>query len=473
LRDALGEAGYTADAVGSARRLHRFLPPDQEPWVTHGGSDGWRLRSLVRLLALGQPLSLGEARRALAPAVPEDLGAAGLLALRGEEVLANHCLLVQDGLLLAGDWLDRGDRAIVHAFTNPSVTLAQMIPRVSARSMLDLGTGSGVLALRGAAQSDRVTGVDINPRALMFARFNAGLNGVGNAEFLEGSWFSPVAGRRFDLIVGNTPYVLSPDQEFTYRDSDIPATTLLERLCRDAAAHLEPGGLGILHASWPHASDASEDDWSAVPAAWVQGTGCDAVIVRRQALDALDHAVTWNTPPVRFLDPQALRETVARWVGYCGEIGAEQISFGSIVLRRRESGEPWLSVLDAPGAPGERASEQLAGVLRGQDRSRSTDDRALLATCFSLPAGVDVSQRFSRRAAGFVARPAMVSLDGGLGVRAAIDPDALDAVFACDGTRPLGEIVEALAARRGLALAPLADIVAGAARELLAHGLLV
>ena len=96
-----------------------------------------------------------------------------------------------------------------------------------------------------------------------------------------------------------------------------------------------------------------------------------------------------------------------------------------------------------------------------------------MATRFSLPAGIDVSQRFRRRTTGFVARPAMVSLDGGLGIRAAIDPDALDALFACDGTRTLGEIVERLAARRGLPLAPLSDIVTGAARELLAHGLLV
>ncbi len=168
----------------------------------------------------------------------------------------------------------------------------------------------------------------------------------------------------------------------------------------------------------------------------------------------------------------SLRETVARWVGSCEEIGAEQVNFGSIVLRRRDSGEPWVSALEAPAALGERASEQLVGMFTGQDRSRSLDDRSLMATRFSLPAGVDVTQRFRRRSVGFVAREAMVSLDGGLGTRAAIDPDALDALFACDGTRTLGEIVERLAIRRGLPLAPLADIVAGAARELLAHGVI-
>ena len=104
--------------------------------------------------------------------------------------------------------------------------------------------------------------------------------------------------------------------------------------------------------------------------------------------------------------------------------------------------------------------------------SRSLEDSALLAARFSLPAGIDFSQRFQRRAAGFVARPAVVSLEGGLGVRAAIDPDALDAVFACDGSRTLSAIVDGLAARRGLQLDALADVTVRAARELLAYGLL-
>jgi methylase of polypeptide subunit release factors len=73
--------------------------------------------------------------------------------------------------------------------------------------MLDVGTGSGVLAILAAQHSDQVTAIDVNPRALMFARFNARLNGVSHLQLLEGSWFEPVAGRTFDLIACNPPYV--------------------------------------------------------------------------------------------------------------------------------------------------------------------------------------------------------------------------------------------------------------------------
>jgi methylase of polypeptide subunit release factors len=456
--------------IAEARRLQRFLPAAEPiPVAAPAGEAGRRLPALVALLTLGRPALAEDARAAIAPALLEDVEATGLITVDGGQVVANYSLLPHDGLLVAGDGPGPADRDLVSPFTGPSLTLARLTPRIARRSMLDLGTGSGVLAVLGAAHCDAVTAVDVNPRALMFARFNAALNGIDNVELLEGSWFEPVAGRRFDLIVGNPPYVLSPDNEFTYRDSGMPGTALLEALCRDTAAHLESGGIGILMASWPHAAD---DDWAAVPTRWVRDTGCDALILGWDPVDPLQHAVNWNVPPVRFLDPDALRETVARWWRYYREIGAGTISFGAVVLRRRDGGTPWVSALTAPGNPGGRASEQLVRVIEGQDRSRSLDDRALLATRFSLPDGLDVSQRFRRRSGGFVARPAMVSLDAGLGVRAAVDPDALEVLFACDGSRTLIEIAERLAARRGSETGPLAEIAAAAARELLTHGLL-
>ncbi|MDR3579904.1 MAG: peptide chain release factor N(5)-glutamine methyltransferase [Oryzomonas sp.] len=84
--------------------------------------------------------------------------------------------------------------------------------RPEARSVLDIGTGSGCIAvalarhLPGAA----VTAIDISPAALVVARRNAGSNEVA-IEFLAGSLLEPVTGRRFDLIVSNPPYIPTTD----------------------------------------------------------------------------------------------------------------------------------------------------------------------------------------------------------------------------------------------------------------------
>ncbi len=87
------------------------------------------------------------------------------------------------------------------------------IPRRAALRVLDLGTGSGAIAL--ALAHDRplceVTATDISGAALAVAEQNARQIGLPNIEFLQGSWAAPVRGRQFDVIVSNPPYVADED----------------------------------------------------------------------------------------------------------------------------------------------------------------------------------------------------------------------------------------------------------------------
>ena len=74
--------------------------------------------------------------------------------------------------------------------------------------VLDLGTGSGVCALFAARQARCVVGVDINPAAVRCASINALMNGMdGKIDVLQGDLFAPVAGRRFDVVLFNPPFV--------------------------------------------------------------------------------------------------------------------------------------------------------------------------------------------------------------------------------------------------------------------------
>src|SRR3989344_3553956 len=72
--------------------------------------------------------------------------------------------------------------------------------------VLDLCTGSGILALFAAEKTEKVYAVDINKRALEFAKVNADLNGISNIEFLEGDLFEPVKEMKFKLIFANPPF---------------------------------------------------------------------------------------------------------------------------------------------------------------------------------------------------------------------------------------------------------------------------
>ena len=451
--------------AGPVRR-HRFLVGTETDAV---GPLDEHLAVLVELFSLGQPVPVARVSAALHPVGLERILATGLLTLDGDWVAAEYRVRPYRGLLLAGDGDRPDDPDVVSAFTGPSSTLAGLTPRGPVHSMLDVGTGSGVLALLGARHCEQVTAIDVNPRALMFARFNARLNDISNVELLEGSWFEPVAGRAFDLIVCNPPYVVSPDRGFVYRDSGLPGASLLEQLIHESAEHLAPGGLAVMLCNWPH---ESQEDWDAVPAAAIDGAGCDALIVSSGTDNPFDYAVRWNTPPVGFDAPDALRETVARWLEYYRATGVGAITYGTIILRRQTRGTPWVKALRAPGVAGQRASEHITAVLAGNDLLEELDGRALMARRFSLPEGIDVSQRFHRSAQHFVARPAMVKLEGGLGLSAGVDPDALDVLFACDGQRTLAEAVERVAGRRGESVEAVGEMASTAVRELLAHGLL-
>lgn len=116
------------------------------------------------------------------------------------------------------------------------------------RSVLDVFTGSGVLAVAAALGGAReVTAIDLSRRAVLTTRLNARLNGV-RVEALRGDIFRPVDGRRFDLIVANPPYVPSESDEVPARgaarawEAGRDGRALLNRFCPAVAAHLSDGG---------------------------------------------------------------------------------------------------------------------------------------------------------------------------------------------------------------------------------------
>jgi release factor glutamine methyltransferase len=85
-------------------------------------------------------------------------------------------------------------------------------PEGAAR-VIDLGTGSGAIALSLASERPNwaVTATDFSREALAVARNNASMLGLGRVEFVSGRWFEPLTQRRFDLIVSNPPYIAQDD----------------------------------------------------------------------------------------------------------------------------------------------------------------------------------------------------------------------------------------------------------------------
>ena len=135
----------------------------------------------------------------------------------------------------------------------------ERVPREGPYRVLELATGSGCVAVAIALHRPRarVTATDVAPDALVIARENAARLGA-LIEFVESDWLAAVAGRRFDLIVANPPYVAERDPCLAEGDLRFePRAALLagadglaciRLIVAHARAHLDPGaGLLLEH----------------------------------------------------------------------------------------------------------------------------------------------------------------------------------------------------------------------------------
>ena len=128
----------------------------------------------------------------------------------------------------------------------------QHIPKNEHFSILDLGTGCGAIALAIAKERPHcdITATDVSDAALAVARENANRLALANVEFLCGDWTAPVAGRTFDIIASNPPYVPEADPDLKRLQHE-PQMALLSgkdgldairRISVEAKSVLRPGG---------------------------------------------------------------------------------------------------------------------------------------------------------------------------------------------------------------------------------------
>ncbi len=508
LRDDLAAAGYTVDGVTerlgevAARALARdqALPARR---VLGRGDDP--VGVLLRLFTLGDAVPDRSAAAAL-PSLGLERGIAlGLLSRDGtSDGSVRACVdlqphAVDDDLGEQGWWVcaDLGELAHgggvlptdhVLGVGAASTTLVQaVVPPLRGQRCLDVGAGSGVQSLHLLRTGPTVVATDVSARACRFAQVTAALNGL-ELDVRQGSLFDPVPGERFDRVVANLPFVVTPRRAdvptYTYRDAGLAGDDVVRRMLLEAPAHLADGGLAQFLGNW---EDRADEGWRARLDGWVHDAATalaqttddtlDVWVVQRELADPALYAEAWISDGGR-PDRAEADSWYAAWLEDFAARDVEAVGFGMVTLRRRaaDPATPPLRRLDeehavVPGA----WRDVLAAGLTGHDALGRIDAHRDLAALLDQ-------------------RPVVAS---GVLERRDLDPGAVDprSVHLVD-TRRRGRVVEASTALAGLvgacdgelsvaqvvgALAQLLDEPEGglrarllpAVRDLVAEGLLV
>jgi methylase of polypeptide subunit release factors len=443
LRESLRAAGYGAEAMRAATSATEAVSsPGLVSVVAYLQADGDDpLAALVRLFWVGAAQARERVERLLPELDLDGLAAAGVLKADGDRVASHLRIGEVFGLLIASDIDHERDDWVVGV--SPSTRLAAThTPRVGCSTALDVGTGQGLQALLAARHCDRVVATDFNSRALWMTELNARLNGIGNVETREGSFFEPVGGERYDLVVINPPYVISPGARYLYRDGGFEGDELSRKLLADLPDHLEDGGFGVLQGNWIHAAG---ERWFAPVERGLAASGCDALMVRISTAGPLEYAAAWNEPH-HDGDPDGYARVIREWIDHFDANGIERVSNAMVVLRRRPSGTNWRRAVSLARRPERLHGERLAELFGAQDRLAAMDDEALLAARLRAPDGLRV-ERYER-AAGV--ELCVLDLDEAPGVRRPVPAELADVVLQLDGSTPLREASGAPAALGGL-----------------------
>jgi carbamoyltransferase len=263
----------------------------------------------------------------------------GILIPRGNAWAARIDLFDVDGLYIATDhrYMILPEDAIEE---NPimyvgmdSIGLVHTAPRYSVDCVLDLCCGSGIQGLIASRYAKTVVSIDINPRAIRYARFNAQLNGVRNIEFRLGNLYESVEGR-FDTILANPPFVPSPTQEFRFRDGGETGEDILSAIVKGSDQYLTEKGHLFIVTDLVNISTYQDKLRH-----WWRGGAADQLVLgtadRNDILFSVPHSHAAFSQSY-----EEYRTELDRWLYNFHRAGLSTVNFGYILICRTGPDQP-------------------------------------------------------------------------------------------------------------------------------------
>lgn len=471
-KKVLADAGYSQTALAETLGISYAHERQNVEIVYRRVRTDSPYNILVCLFWLGRAVSESSLHKELANLDVEELVGIGLLNRQDGMVRSAAKLLPYHELLLVSDFTPEIHRELsadhVLGVGAASLTLGSLTVRRKVKTALDIGTGAGIQAFLADRHADHVIGTDTNLRALNFARFNAKLNGIDGIEWREGSLYEPVAEQKFDLIVSNPPYVISPESRFVFRDANLPGDAVSEQVVRGAGQRLSEGGFACILFNWHH---QDETDWDSRPKSWMSNTGCDGWLICFKITEPLTYAADWlsvgqNSPDYgRYLD---------EWMAYYEQMGIGRISAGGIIMRRRSQQPNWFQAhaIDKGRSIGS-CGDQIERIFAAEDLLQTiTDDRQLLEQRLLFDERHRLEHQLAVRDGCWAVNSEHLYASEGIPFAGNMDMYIANLLAGCDGRRTLRELIEGVASRTQTDLKTVTPACLATVRKLMQAGFL-
>lgn len=470
LRASFEDAGYTEKNVRKALGAAE-LPSSQlrnHARLLDRTSDRKLINLLLRWFWLGIPQSRSQTTSLISEDFLSLLVDSGLLEPQGEYLKPGALMLVSDSFLVAADHPSaiENQHSDLVLWPNPSSNfLSRFAVRRHSRATLDVGTGSGILSLSAARHSDRVVATDLNARAVGFAQFNAQLNGVHNIEVLQGDCFAPVGDRRFDLILSNPPFFITPRANYLFCDNSMELDGLCRRLIKEAPNHLNEDGYMQILCEW---AQINGEPWEERVADWLLDTGCDGWVMKGLTQDPEEYAQR----RIRETSPDSNRdsEQYDEYMSYYRRRGVEAIHDGLIVMRRREA-QNFVRIEEVPPTPSGNLSDLILSTFAAHDLLRINDtDEKMLSIHPLLTPHVRLEQVCAPVSGRWHAESVTLHLTSGFPFKIDVQPLVADFLATCDGTRSAEQAISELAQKTNAGLERVTTECLGMIRKLIERG---
>lgn len=459
LRKHLGAAELpSANLRNRARLLDRTSAPTA-------------LNTLLRWFWLGNAQDRKNAAEHIPAGIISLMLASGLLTEKDNVLSPGAMLLHFDGFLVASDHPTaiEARQAEMVLWPNPtSKFLARFAVKRHSRATLDLGTGSGILSLGASRFSDAVVATDLNQRAVGCARFNAALNGVETIEVLDGDCFAPVLGRKFDLILSNPPFFITPQADYLFCDNPMELDSLCRRLVKEGPAYLNEDGYMQMLCEWAKIKD---QPWEERIAEWLEQTGCDAWVMKGVTQDPEEYAQ--HRIRETSLDTSEDDARYAEYMGYYRHRRVEAIHSGLIVMRRR-SGQNFVRIEEVPPTPSGNLGEMVVATFAAHDVLRANEsDQSLLNLSPRLADHVRLEQICKAADGQWRAETLNLRLTSGFAFHVPMQPLVSDFLVMCDGTRTAGSAIQEFAAKANAPIDKVQPECLSMIRRLIERGFMV